>query len=463
MWVRGVCPRCSAEIEPDSSLALDETLLFNDSPHSVDDQAERARIPLEVRGEDELDRLVGTRLYVYQCESLLGRGGMGRVYLARHSHLDRRCALKILSPRVISTDVDYVERFQFEGRATASLNHPNIVTIHSLGEYSGHHYLEMELVAGRTLQQLIQDEGRLTPVRATLLAARIAEGLGAAHRAGIVHRDLKPDNVLLTHQGIPKIADFGLAKRIMGGDDPRGILVGTPNFMAPELFEEEPATPASDIYALGVCYYLMLTGSLPFVAGSLPALRERVLSEPVPSVRQQFPDISLEMAECVHLLMAKSPANRPAGGFEAAQLLMAVAGQTRDVESLLTEAFQGTQFVVSWVRNDDRYRVNLTLPDGRRQTVFVEPSDHAAADRLLLLYSVCCEVRPAFYEEALRLNWEIPHGGMAIRDIDGVPMFVMMDTYPRATVDPEEIRRSLLEVAFRADAMEKLLTGADRH
>src|SRR5262249_20657788 len=146
----------------------------------------------------------------------LGRGGMGAVYLAWHRDLHRRCALKILLPERVAEDRDYISRFQDEGRATAALIHPNIVTIHAIGETRDLHYLEMEFVAGPTLQQLVRAEGKLNPIRGTALIAKIADGLSTAHRAGIIHRDLKPDNVLLTHQGVPKLADFGLAKRLTG-------------------------------------------------------------------------------------------------------------------------------------------------------------------------------------------------------------------------------------------------------
>jgi serine/threonine-protein kinase len=387
---------------------------------------------------------------------------MGQVFLAWHEHLQRKCALKLLLPQA-TRDPDFLQRFLQEGRAAASLVHPNIVTTHAIGGEKGVYFLEMEFVAGRSLQRLLAEDGRLEPLRATALCARIAEGLSAAHRDGIVHRDLKLDNVLLTHQGIPKIGDFGLAKRVMGSEGRLpDLLAGTPNYMAPELFSGNPATPASDVYALGVCYFLLLTGRFPYSGTSLAELIEAVTHAPLPRIRDELPGIPLEMAECLSLLLSKAPSNRPRDGTEAAQLLEAVCGQVRDLNSLLQEAFEGRPDVV-WARHGEGYRVNLTFPDGRRQAAFLEPSRHAVSERLLLIYSICCDAQPAYFEQALRLNSEIPHGGLAVRDVDGRPKFVMLDTYPRATVDAEEVRRSVIEVAWRADFVEKLLTGLDVH
>lgn len=465
------CPRCGADVRQVSQLPLDETLLIRDVWQSGDLEPTIGPIPDEAEKHalhgsaacDELDRLLGNDLGVYHCESLLGCGGMGRVYLAHHRDLQRMCALKVLSPKLAKNDVDYVARFRQEARAAAALVHRNIVTAHAIGDDRGFHFLEMEFVAGRSLQQLIEDEGRLTPVRATALAAQIAEGLSAAHRANIVHRDLKPDNVLLTRRGVPKIADFGLAKRILSEEGvPAARLAGTPNFMAPELYDGRPAKPSSDVYALGVCYFLLLTGRLPFVCGTLQELMRRVHTEPLPNVRDEYDDVSLEMAECLSLLMAKTPENRPRDGIEAAELLRAVLGQVRDIESLLAEVFRDDDNV-TWTRTGGRYRLALTRPDGRNQVVFVETSDNSPAERLLLIYSVCCNAQPDYYEQALRLNSEIPHGALAIREIEGESKFVMLDTYPRATVDPEEIHHSVLEVAYRADDVEKLLTGVDNY
>jgi serine/threonine-protein kinase len=452
------CPRCGANVPGFSEPELGETLLIRDL-------ADDGQLPGTVRDQQtSLDGLVGTDLHVYRCESLLGAGGMGRVFLARHRDLERFCALKILLPRLVAKDTDYVARFQHEGRATAALVHPNIVTIHAIGEMKGFHFLEMEFIPGRSLQKLLDTEGRLTPTRSAVLCARIAEGLAAAHREKIIHRDLKPDNVLLTHQGIPKISDFGLAKRVAPHADSSSAdtICGTPNFMAPELFYGDRATTMSDVYALGVCFYLMLTGRLPHTAGSFRRLQQLVSTEPPPNVRKHCPDIPLEMVECLSLMLAKSPANRPRDAIEATQLLKAVLGELRDVESLLKEAFDGGTGV-TWTRSGQKYTLQLALPEGRRQTVFVEPSAHSSSERLLLIYSTCCEAAPAFYEQALRLNAEIPHGGLSIREVDGQMQFVMVDTYPRATVDVEEIRRSILEVAYRADAVENLLTRQDRH
>src|SRR5580692_7789153 len=151
----------------------------------------------------------GDALFTRRCHGTGGHGtrcgAMGRVYLAHHEDLDRKCALKVLSPRVCQTEIDYVRRFVHEGRAAAALVHPNIVTTHAIGESCGYRFLEMEFVPGRSLQDLVEYERRLLPTRAMALAVRIAEGLSAAHQEGIVHRDLKPDNVLISVQAIPKI------------------------------------------------------------------------------------------------------------------------------------------------------------------------------------------------------------------------------------------------------------------
>lgn len=410
------------------------------------------------------DSLIGRKLHVYQCVSLIGSGGMGRVYLAVHEDLGRRCALKILSPKRVACDEDYISRFQQEGRAAAALVHPNVVTVHAVGHSNDCHFLEMEFISGRSMQQLIADEGALTVPRALSLAAQTASGLAAAHREGIVHRDIKPDNIMLNRKGIPKLSDFGLAKRVLNsqGQPVAEGLCGTPNFMAPELFLGEEATPASDVYGLGICLYLMLVGELPYHAMSLADLRHRHQNEAVPNVRNRRPDVSLEVAGAVAKMTDPVPARRPQDAIEASQLLHAVLGHERDLESLLTEAF-AHEIGVLWKRSGDQYTVTKLLPGERQQTVYLEPSDHGVDDRLLLFYSICCKARPDYYEHALRMNSEMLHGSLALREINGEPYFVVVDTYPRSTVDPEEIRRTVLDIATHADDVERELTGQDHH
>jgi serine/threonine-protein kinase len=425
------------------------------------DEAVHKAIPQAYRAH-EVDSLIGQHLGVYTLDALLGAGAMGRVYLARHRDLHRKCALKILPPSLAASDPAYVARFMNEGQATAALNHPNIVTIHAIGAERNYHFIEMEFVAGRSLKQLVDEEGPQTPVRATALTLRIAEGLAAAHTAGILHRDLKPDNVMLTHQGVPKITDFGLARRVLMSSptDESGELVGTPTFMAPELFENHPATTTSDVYSLGVCYFYLLTGELPYADTDLTTLIQKVLHAPLPSFRSYNRSIPMEMAECATMLLARAASNRPQSAIEAVQLLQAVLGQAEDLESLLVKAFENHP-EIKWSRDGERYRIELKFSGGRHQTVFVEPSQHAAADRLLKISSVCCTALSVYFEPALRLNAEILHGALAIAEVENESVFVMVDNYPLATVDPEEIRRSVLEVAHRADAIEKLLTGLD--
>jgi len=464
------CPHCGYELRNPRPAPLGDTQYLhetdppeNNLPSAVTaaDFGEPPVVAGSAPGSGP-DALVGRDFHVYQIESVLGQGGMGRVYLARHRDLHRRCALKILLPELVERHRNYIERFMNEGRAAAALSHPNIITVHAVGQQQSTYFLEMEFVPGRSLGRMLHDEQRLNPLKATLLAARIADGLAEAHRLGIVHRDLKPDNVLLTLQGIPKLADFGLAKVVRAGlmNASGEPLCGTPHFMAPELYNGAPASPATDVYALGVTYFLMLAGRVPFGGHTLTSVMGEVLNTPLPNIRRIVPDVSLEMAECLALLMDRNPANRPADGVRAAQLLQSILGHSRDVDSLLDEAFRDDP-EVRMQHQGRRHKLEIRFPNGRQQTVHVEASDHAAADRLLIITSICCPASPAFYDQALRINADMPHGSIAVADVDGVPNFIVHDTYPRATVDAEEIRKSVKEVAARADGIERLLTGGD--
>lgn len=239
------CPHCGYEIRNPRPVSVGETSIFEVVPG----MQVSASLPLEPSAPSQPDPLLGADFGVYHLDSLLGRGGMGKVYLAHHRDLHRMCALKILMPELVRDDRQYVDRFLNEGRSAASMSHPNVITVHAVGQLDDLYFLEMEFVPGRSLRQIIRDEHTLSPVKATAVAARIADGLAEAHRLGVVHRDLKPDNVLMTLQGIPKIADFGLAKMIRSktaasSSEP---LCGTPQFMAPELFDGAPASPATDV------------------------------------------------------------------------------------------------------------------------------------------------------------------------------------------------------------------------
>lgn len=453
----GACPNCGRDCKERDASQIDS--MASAVLSGTDDSfREVAHV------QPDSDPLIGRQLHVYQCVSLIGSGGMGRVYLAIHNDLERRCALKLLSPKRAQTDQDFVRRFVQEGRSAAALVHPNIVTVHAVGEAGSQHFLEMEFISGRSLQGLINDEGPLPITRALALIARAADGLAAAHREGIVHRDVKPDNIMLTRHGVPKISDFGLAKRVLDshGKPISDGLCGTPNYMAPELFQGEDSAPQSDVYALGVCLYLCLTGQLPYQAETLAQLRWQGQSQKVPNVRDLRPEVSLEIASCVAQMTDPTPGNRPKDAIEAAQKLHAVLGHERDLESLLIEAFRHHPGV-TWERAGEGYRLLREFPNNRRQTVFMEPSSHDVGDRLLLFYSVCGPADPTYYEQALLLNSEMRHGSLAVREIEGEPHFIIVDTYPRSTVDPEEIRRTVLDIAHHADSVEHQLTGLDRH
>jgi hypothetical protein len=248
----------------------------------------------------------------YCIERLLGAGGMGSVYLATDTRLDRLVALKV--PRFTDADgADVLDRFEREAKAAGALDHPNLCTVHDAGRIDGRPYLTMAFVDGRQLADYLR--GKPLPVRkVALLIRKVALGLAAAHGRGIVHRDLKPANVMLKKNGEPIVTDFGLARRF-GRDDRRltqsGHVMGTLQYMAPEQVrgEDDRVGPATDIWALGVILYECLTGQLPFDAPGMAVVGDIVSKDPVPPT-QVRPDIGPALEAACLKALAKEPADR---------------------------------------------------------------------------------------------------------------------------------------------------------
>jgi serine/threonine-protein kinase len=247
----------------------------------------------------------------YELEELVGSGGMSSVFRARDQQLGRRVAIKILHERY-GDDPEYVERFRREARAVARLSHPNIVTVIDRGDDGGRQYIVFEHVEGENLKELVGRTGRLPLRRAVELALAVADGLAFAHEHGLVHRDVKPQNVLLSEEGEVKVTDFGIARSldVEHGVTQTGTVLGTAEYLAPEQASGEPVSPATDVYSLGVVLWELLTGEVPFEGENLVAVALRHVNEPLPSLRDQRPDVPPRLAAAVERALAKDPARR---------------------------------------------------------------------------------------------------------------------------------------------------------
>lgn len=264
--------------------------------------------------------MIGKLLGHYQVEARLGRGGMGEVYLARDTRLGRKVALKVL-PAELASDPDRRARFELEARAVAALNHSNIVTIHSVEEVEGVHFLTMELVEGRTLGELIPDHG--FDLEAFLdRAIPLADAVAAAHAQGITHRDLKPDNVMVEAGGRLKVLDFGLAKLRADSVAPlatmetvtrtgEGVIVGTAAYMSPEQADGKPADPRSDVFSLGIILFEMAAGRRPFAGDSAVSVLSSILKDTPPSLQELRPELPRSLATLVQRCLEKDPGRRP--------------------------------------------------------------------------------------------------------------------------------------------------------
>jgi non-specific serine/threonine protein kinase len=263
----------------------------------------------------------------YRIASRIGAGGMGEVYLAEDTRLDRKVALKVL-PAQFTQDVDRVRRFMQEAKAASALNHPNIITVYDIGESEAGRFIVMELVAGRTLRSVIAEDNSLETL--LTLASQIAKALSAAHAAGITHRDIKPDNIMVRPDGYVKVLDFGLARLLPSGSGEEaatlaqqttpGTVIGTIAYMSPEQASGQSASHPSDIFALGIVLYEMATGRHPFKADTLVGYLHAITLQTPPPPSQLKPGIPAALDALILRMLAKDAGRRPTSG-EVAQTL----------------------------------------------------------------------------------------------------------------------------------------------
>ncbi len=289
----------------------------DDVNHCPDDGVETAP---SIQGEPILDGR-------YQLENRLGQGGMGVVYKARHIFLKTAHAIKIILPDLVGNDPNLVTRFRQEALAAAAIRHQNIIAVTDFGVVRGTMpFLVMEFVRGRSLQEIMAEEGAMPPMRAFELIQPICAGIAAAHRQKIVHRDLKPLNVMI-QEGIPvsegaKILDFGLAK-IKSGELLGSFiaaqttgLMGSPFYMAPEQWSDDPPDARADIYSLGVMLFQMLSGDVPFKGSSIPAIMKKHLTNEVPSLASRGIEVPPQVEAVIRHALEKEPKYRTASADE---------------------------------------------------------------------------------------------------------------------------------------------------
>ena len=248
----------------------------------------------------------------YQILEKIGSGGMGVVYKALDARLNRHVAIKSLWP-AFAAEESARERFLREARSAAAINHPNVTQIYDIGETLGQVWFAMEYLDGPTLYDMMRSEGPIPAARAVAMIQQAAHGLKAAADQGIIHRDIKPSNLVFHSDGSLKVTDFGLAKEALAesGLTASGTMVGTPHYISPEAAQGEPVDARSDIYALGVTLFEMVSGAPPFQGPTTASVLIKHIREPVPPLRSLHPDLPYPLVSLIQRMLAKRPAARP--------------------------------------------------------------------------------------------------------------------------------------------------------
>jgi eukaryotic-like serine/threonine-protein kinase len=267
----------------------------------------------------------------YRVLHRVGSGGMADVYCAEDTHLGRNVAMKLLHRR-FAQDLEFVERFRREASSAAGLQHPNVVGVYDRGEFDGTYYIAMEFCEGRSLKQVITSEAPLDVRRAIGISKQILIAARFAHRRNVIHRDLKPHNVILDDEENVKVTDFGIARAGASDITEAGAIMGTAQYLSPEQAQGRPVTEASDLYAIGVVLFEMLTGRAPFDGDSAVAIALKHVNQPAPSPRQFVPSIPPALEAVVIKALAK----------DASQRYTEAESFIRDLDAVETSLNRGT-------------------------------------------------------------------------------------------------------------------------
>ncbi len=304
------CSRCGDEL----SLSSHPTALLDDIHPEDDPTSPWAEVVQRLRRATAGEFEVGREL---------GRGGMAAVFLAHEVSLDRKVAIKVMSPGLLMGD-GMIDRFKREAITIAHLNHPNIVSCYSVRQAAGLHFFVMRYIRGRSLDQLILDSGRLPLPIVRSILCQVGSAITYAHRSRVVHRDIKPANILIDEDGNAVVTDFGIAKVAeLPGHTHTGALVGTPAYMSPEQCSGEDVSGASDQYSLGAVAYEMVTGAAPFTGSTLTVMQSQVEHAP-PPIRDRCPECPADLEAAILRMLAKDPAERFPNVAEAKAALGAV-------------------------------------------------------------------------------------------------------------------------------------------
>ena len=272
----------------------------------------------------------------YQIIKSIGEGGMANVYLAYDTILDRNVAVKVLRGD-LATDEKFVRRFQREALSASSLSNPNIVEVYDVGEDNGEYYIVMEYVEGKHLKNLLKKRGKLTVPEVIDIVLQITNGLSVAHDSYIIHRDIKPQNILILDNGLIKITDFGIAVAMNATQlTQTNSVMGSVHYLPPEQASGKGATLQSDIYSIGRLMYELLTGKLPFKGDNAVEIALKHLKEPMPSIRDEIPDIPQSVENIILKATAKNPKNRYADAREMHEDLKTCLDESRANELKIT-------------------------------------------------------------------------------------------------------------------------------
>jgi serine/threonine protein kinase len=377
----------------------------------------------QVSDRDELAALRSATLGDYDILGQLGRGGMATVYLAHDLALDRRVAIKVMSP-VLSLG-DGVERFKREARTSASLSHPNIIPVYAVQHTERLLYFVMKFVDGRSLDSIITELGPLPVPMIQAILGQVASAFGYAHRRGVVHRDIKPGNILIDDEGWVVVTDFGIAKVSQAPQlTSTGLSVGTPTYMSPEQVMGQGVTGASDQYSLGVVAYEMLTGKPPFEGTGTMAMMYAHVHHPPQPVEELRPDCPQGLRAAVTRMLAKDPAER----WVSIEDIIAVIGSPS-----LTPDDPTRSQLIAIAKTGQRRSIGVTTPKSPipllRTPIPPAPRKGAATEPLVA--AIGSPVIPARHRRSSALSLALAVGGVLV-GVGSIAVALRTRTNPRA-------------------------------